>query len=406
MGIAKAIESGFEPTTDLSRAREVDALIICVPTPLNKYREPDLSFVLNTVEALLPHLRSGQVVSLESTTYPGHDRRGAAAAHREGAASRSARTSSSSSRPSAKTRATRTSRTRTIPEGLRRHHAGLPRGRARALRPGDRQGRAGELDPGRRDDEAAREHPPRGQHRPRQRDEDHRRPDGHRHPRGDPRRGDQAVRLRALLSGPGPRRALHPDRSRSTSPGRRANTACTRASSSSRARSTARCRTGSSTRSPTRSTSAASRSGAAAILVLGIAYKKNVDDMRESPSVELMELLQAKGAQIAYSDPHVPSFPKMRRYALRPRKRRADRRGAGRLRLVLLATDHDRFDYDDHREAREAHRRYARAVSRCAQQCGEGISSADVTAGQGRRQPSLAVDSGLPDSDAGSRVPD
>jgi UDP-N-acetyl-D-glucosamine dehydrogenase len=70
-GIARAIRSGFEPTVDLSRARDVDALILCVPTPLNKYREPDLSYVLNTVEALLPHLRSGQIISLESTTYPG-----------------------------------------------------------------------------------------------------------------------------------------------------------------------------------------------------------------------------------------------------------------------------------------------------------------------------------------------
>ncbi len=50
------------------------------------------------------------------------------------------------------------------------------------------------------------------------------------------------------------------------------------------------------------------------ILVLGIAYKKDVDDMRESPAVELMELLSAKGAQVEYSDPHVPVFPKLRKY--------------------------------------------------------------------------------------------
>lgn len=46
------------------------------------------------------------------------------------------------------------------------------------------------------------------------------------------------------------------------------------------------------------------------ILVLGLAYKKNIDDSRESPAVEIMELLQAKGAVIAYSDPHIPTFPK------------------------------------------------------------------------------------------------
>src|SRR4051794_13817385 len=69
--IAGAVERGFTATTDFSRCVEVDALIICVPTPLNKYREPDLSFVVDTTEAIVPHLRRGQVVSLESTTYPG-----------------------------------------------------------------------------------------------------------------------------------------------------------------------------------------------------------------------------------------------------------------------------------------------------------------------------------------------
>jgi len=69
--IRQAIEKGFEATTDFSKAGEADALLICVPTPLKEHREPDLSFVTNTVESLLPHLRAGQVVSLESTTYPG-----------------------------------------------------------------------------------------------------------------------------------------------------------------------------------------------------------------------------------------------------------------------------------------------------------------------------------------------
>ena len=58
-------------TTDFSRASEADALIICVPTPLDEHREPDLSYVINTTEELLPHLRKGQVLALESTTYPG-----------------------------------------------------------------------------------------------------------------------------------------------------------------------------------------------------------------------------------------------------------------------------------------------------------------------------------------------
>ncbi|MFO7674794.1 MAG: nucleotide sugar dehydrogenase [bacterium] len=69
--IARARAAGFEATTDFSRAAEPDALILCVPTPLDKHREPDLSFVLDTTDSLLPYIRAGQVMSLESTTWPG-----------------------------------------------------------------------------------------------------------------------------------------------------------------------------------------------------------------------------------------------------------------------------------------------------------------------------------------------
>jgi UDP-N-acetyl-D-glucosamine dehydrogenase len=62
---------GFEATTDFTRIPEVDAIIICVPTPLTRHREPDLSFITGTMEAVAPHLRPGQVLSLESTTWPG-----------------------------------------------------------------------------------------------------------------------------------------------------------------------------------------------------------------------------------------------------------------------------------------------------------------------------------------------
>lgn len=69
--IAQATASGFSATTDFGRLGEPDALIICVPTPLDRHREPDLSFVLNTAKAIAARLRPGQLVSLESTTYPG-----------------------------------------------------------------------------------------------------------------------------------------------------------------------------------------------------------------------------------------------------------------------------------------------------------------------------------------------
>ena len=69
--IKVARDRGFEATDDFARATEADALLLCVPTPLKENREPDLSFVTSTMEALVPYLRAGQVVSLESTTYPG-----------------------------------------------------------------------------------------------------------------------------------------------------------------------------------------------------------------------------------------------------------------------------------------------------------------------------------------------
>jgi UDP-N-acetyl-D-glucosamine dehydrogenase len=61
----------FEATADAARLAEADALLMCVPTPLSKYREPDLSYVIATVETIAQHLRPGQLVVLESTTYPG-----------------------------------------------------------------------------------------------------------------------------------------------------------------------------------------------------------------------------------------------------------------------------------------------------------------------------------------------
>jgi UDP-N-acetyl-D-glucosamine dehydrogenase len=61
----------LEATADYARVRELDAVIICVPTPLNKNREPDISFILETGRAIAPHLRQGTLVVLESTTYPG-----------------------------------------------------------------------------------------------------------------------------------------------------------------------------------------------------------------------------------------------------------------------------------------------------------------------------------------------
>ena len=69
--IAAAKAHGFKATSDYAHLTEMDAIIICVPTPLNEYHEPDLSYITNTAHAVAPYLRSGQIVILESTTYPG-----------------------------------------------------------------------------------------------------------------------------------------------------------------------------------------------------------------------------------------------------------------------------------------------------------------------------------------------
>lgn len=69
--IAAMVAGGFSATDDFSRIPEADAIVICVPTPLNRHREPDLSFIVGTMETIAPHLRAGQLLSLESTTWPG-----------------------------------------------------------------------------------------------------------------------------------------------------------------------------------------------------------------------------------------------------------------------------------------------------------------------------------------------
>ena len=70
--IAELTESGrLEATTEMAKVSECDGVLICVPTPLNKYREPDLTYVFKTGESLAPHIRDGMTIVLESTTYPG-----------------------------------------------------------------------------------------------------------------------------------------------------------------------------------------------------------------------------------------------------------------------------------------------------------------------------------------------
>ena len=69
--IQAGLRAGFRATSEYAHIAEMDAVIICVPTPLNEYMEPDLSYITSTAQAIAPYLRAGQLIVLESTTYPG-----------------------------------------------------------------------------------------------------------------------------------------------------------------------------------------------------------------------------------------------------------------------------------------------------------------------------------------------
>ena len=345
LAIASAVEAGFfDGTTDFSRAGEADALIICVPTPLNKYREPDLSFVLNSTESIVPYLRPGQIISLESTTYPG--------------------TTDEELLPRVESRGLKVGKdiflafsperedpgnekfsTRTIPKvcggvtpdclevGLALYGAVIDRvvpvSSTRAaemtkllenIHRAVNIGLVNELkivcDAMKIDireviDAAATK------------------PFGFTPYYPGPGLGGHCIPIDPFyLTWKAREYGLH---TRFIELAGEINTAM-----------------------PdwvvTKLMDALNERGqalkGAKILILGIAYKKNVDDMRESPSVELMEKLQKKGAQVQYSDPHVPVFPPMREHRFDLSSVTLNTETLAEYDCVLIATNHDAFDYD------------------------------------------------------------
>jgi len=84
----------------------------------------------------------------------------------------------------------------------------------------------------------------------------------------------------------------------------------------------------------------------AKILILGLAYKKDIDDVRESPSLKLIELLTEQGAAVHYNDPHVPAMKKTRKYDFKLQSVALTKRNLKRYDCVLIATDHSFYDYD------------------------------------------------------------
>jgi UDP-N-acetyl-D-glucosamine dehydrogenase len=342
--VAAANAAGFSATTDFSRAGEADALILCVPTPLTKQREPDLSFVVNTLMALLPYLRPGQVVSLESTTYPGttdeelRSRIEAAgfvigedifliySPEREDPGNPSFSTHSIPKVVGGSTPAcleaglalygqvidrlvpVSSTQAAELTKLLENIHRAVNIGLVNEMKiVADRMGiNIHEVI-------AAAATKPFGfvAYQP------------------GPGLGGHCIPIdpfyltwKAREYGVNTRFIELAGEVNSAMPDYVVGKVTTALNDLSKSVKGAR------------------------ILVLGIAYKPNVDDMRESPSVIIMERLRDLGATVAYSDPHIPSFPKLREHHFELDSEPMTAANLAGFDCVVLATDHRAFDYD------------------------------------------------------------
>lgn len=341
--IAKARTSGFEATTDFSRAAEADALIICVPTPLNKYREPDLSFVVDTTDSLVPYLRAGQVVSLESTTYPG--------------------TTDEELLPRVESTGLRVGENIFLVYSPEREDPGNPNFTTRTIPKvcGGTTEHCQEIGLalyGGVIDQVVPVSSTRAAEMTKLLENIHRavniglvnemkvvadkmgidiheviraaatKPFGFVPYHPGPGLGGHCIPIDPFyLTWKAREYGLH---TRFIELAGEVNNAMPDWVVGKVAHALNERR-----KSINGST----------VLVLGIAYKKNVDDMRESPSVHIMERLRALGADVSYSDPHVPQFPKMREHHFDLASVSLTSESLARFDCVVLATDHDRFDY-------------------------------------------------------------
>jgi UDP-N-acetyl-D-glucosamine dehydrogenase len=342
--IAAANAAGMECTADVSRASKADALILCVPTPLNKYREPDLSYVIKTTETFAPHLRAGQVVSLESTTYPGTTEEELLPRVTSGGLTVGEDIFLVYS-PEREDPGNANFTTKTIPKVVGGHTlACLEVGKAlygqvidrivpmtstkaaemtkllenihRAVNIGlvnemkivaDRMG----IDIFEVIDAAATK------------------PFGFAAYYPGPGLGGHCIPIDPFyLTWKAREYGLH---TRFIELSGEINRAMPEYVVGKVVRAL----------NERRKSLMGSK-----VLVLGIAYKKNVDDMRESPSVEVMELLRDAGAEVAYSDPHVPIFPKMREHKFDLNSVALTPETISGYDAVVLTTDHAKFDYD------------------------------------------------------------
>ena len=343
--VSRAKQLGvLEATTDFSRAAKADALILCVPTPLNRYREPDLSFIRDTMNALAPHLRAGQVMSLESTTYPGTteeelrplvELQGLVigetfflvySPEREdpgnscyctatipkvmGGSTPACSAVGQALYEQAVIEVVSVSNTQTaeMTKLLENIHRAVNIGLVNELKPlADRMG----IDLYEVIRAAATK------------------PFGFVPYYPGPGLGGHCIPIDPFyLTWKAREYGMH---TRFIELAGEINTAMPAYVVQKTADAL------NDQGKPLRNSK---------VLVLGIAYKKNVDDMRESPSVEVMQLLQAKGAQVHYSDPFFPSFPAMRRHSFKLNSVPVTAESLSDFDVVILATDHDHLDYD------------------------------------------------------------
>ena len=210
--IKTAVNNGFKATTDFSEIVNVDAIIICVPTPLDNRNEPDLSFIHNTLESIKSYLKENQLLILESTTYPG------------------------------------------------------PGGHCIPIDPFYLTWKAKQVGIDTR-----------------------------------------FIELAGAVNTAMPNYVVEKADAALASVGKKIE--------------------------------------GSRILVLGLAYKKNVDDTRESPSLTIIDMLIKKGAVVEYSDPHLSIAPKTRKFDFELKSIELNEENIKTFDLTILLTDHDDFDY-------------------------------------------------------------
>lgn len=342
--VSHASQHGFSATTDFSRAAEADALIICVPTPLNKYREPDLSFVTDTTDSLVPYLRTGQVFSLESTTYPG--------------------TTDEELAPRLQKSGLKVGEDIFLVYSPEREDPGNPDFVTRTIPKvcGGMTAACQEIGLalyGQVIDQVVPVSSTRAAEMTKLLENIHRAVNiglvNEMKVVADKMGVDIHEVIRAAATKPfgfvpyypGPGLGGHcipidpfylTWKAREYGVHTRFIELAGEVNSSMPDFVIGKV-------AHALNQNKKSINGSR-VLVLGIAYKKNVDDMRESPSVALMEKLRDLGADVQYSDPHIAKFPKMREHHFELDSVSLNPENLASFDCVILATDHDRFDYD------------------------------------------------------------